>query len=502
MKSRATDPSGPTSAAERKPSALTAATPAVANVLALQRTVGNAAVVRLLQRDDKELKTAEDIMKAYATAYVSPRVYLAVDDEALGRELAGRVVAGKDISLAHQVFDALMTSDRDDVAEELCKHAGGGLAAIETGLKVRLIRELVDTVVAEGAEQQVTKLWLSFGARLGEMIANQKDLWKRSLSECEPLTDHFANDIRAFGADIVGAARAYLGENRRLTQEEGAQVGLNLGGKPEPVPQEKVDKYFDEMRKAAKIVSQLELLSKDLSDVAVGYRMTPELIAEWNQSHPGATDADTYRLVQDPPKDLLAKHGAVVTFDPIEKPTYAATGNDPVEMAPYAEVAGHHQALAAHISTYARVYPTIHAALTQGKLQDLSHTTDASKARQEVEATLKGTLQAITDSEKSLGTGITHYDLVPIQQQLLTNTLQKPATKTRAWETPLYSAHSAGTTSTSRRRANSGSTWGWGWHRRLHSSPRHLPAASARRCSSARASASAPAWPPQAGTSI
>ncbi|MGW6128497.1 hypothetical protein ACWFNE_00590 [Cellulomonas sp. NPDC055163] len=440
---------GPVPAAEERqrapaPKPAGAAGPAVApssavHVLALQTVAGNAAVTGFLQRDAAELTSVADVMGRYATAYLSPRAYLSVDDEGLGRHLADRLLAGKDIGLAHQVLDALMTSDRDDVAEALCVRAAGRLGDLDAGMRIRLIREMLDTVVDKGAERQVTDLWLSFGGGLGTVIAEQKALWKLSLAECEPLTERFAEDIRAFGTDIMDAARAYLQENRRLTQEEGGSVGLDLGGGVAAKPAAEVDSYVDEMLKAAKIAAQLETLSKELAEVAVGYDMSQALMVAVGNRHPG-DEAGAYKELQAPPKELLVQHGTVATFSPTTKPSYAPTGQDPVDMAPYTEVAGHHQALAGQIAAYARAYPSIHAAMTQGRLQDLGTTTDASKARKEVEATLRGTLRAIGDSEKALGSGITQYDLVPIQQQLLTGTLQKPATSTRAWDTPLYSA--------------------------------------------------------------
>ena len=435
------------------------ATPA-STVVGLQRSAGNASVARFVgQRPPRgslqrapdggataappapaPAMTADDLLKKHGTLYLGPRKYAAMDEDALGAELAPLAVAGQ-IGLVHQVFDGLMTSDRDDVAEVLSKTAGAK-ALSDEGLKVRLIREMLDSVVEESAEQQVTELWLSFGeAGLAKLIPNQTALWKLSLDECQPLVDHFKPDLILFQEDIMGAARAYLKENRKLVLAEGGNVGLKLADGAPAVSQAEADAYFLEMQQGAKIVLQLQGIVDDLKSVPVGYQKTAELTGKLTADISGeGADAEAFERMINPPPDALRQYAATATFDPDAKPDYAPTGKDAVEMAPWTEVDGHFRAVTAMIDGYARVYPAIHASLASKTLTSLADTANASKARTELETTLKGTLKAIADSEGKIGNGISHYDLVPIQQQLFANALAPPAKATRDWSQPLYSA--------------------------------------------------------------
>jgi len=420
-----------------------------AAVRRLHGAAGNAAVGQLLARtrertlarepEAKKAETAADLLKKHGTLYVGPRKYVAMDHAALGRDLAERAVAAKDTALIHEVIDALMTSDRDDVAEVLATTAGTRLSAVDEGLRVRLIREMLDAVVDDDAEAAVTTVWLSWGRGddLARVITNQPALWKKALGECDALVNAFRADIDAFGSDIMQAARLYLGKNREITQAEGANVGLDLGGGKKTSP-EQAEKYLDELRKAAKVVGQIQAVMQQLKLVPVGYAATAEL--QRALSADATSDAEAYKAITKPPPEKLRKFGTPAMFDPSNRPGYPPTGQDTPEMAAWDEVAGHHQSLAALVAGYSRAYPAIHAAVARGSIGDLANSTDTAKSRAVIEDTLKQTLKAIADSEKMLGNGITHYDLVPIQDQLFSNTLAEPAKASREWQKPLYSA--------------------------------------------------------------
>ncbi|ABW13184.1 hypothetical protein Franean1_3791 [Parafrankia sp. EAN1pec] len=395
----------------------------------------NASGVPQVQREDVPAVTTtpKELISKYTTL-------LMLDEAGLGKDLAARVVERRDVMLTHGVFDNLRTTDRDDVAEELARSAGSRLREVDEGLRIRLIREMLDTVVDEDAEKQVTAVWLSFEneGKLGTVITNQRALWDRSLSECTPLSDRFAAYTAAFGMDILKAAGVYLDENRKITEKEAKGFGLNLGGAAETAPPEQADAYLDEVRKAARVVVQLQALTYELRLVPVGYRSTPEL--QQKLSADARTDAEAYKAVTAPPPDTLRRYGQPELFDPARRPDYPPTGKEEPEMAQWTEAESHHSKIGALIAEYARNYPAVYASITQGNIGELAEATDAGKARGLVENILRKTLTAIEETRSRLGTGITHYDLAPIQQQLFTNTLATPAKASVNWQDPLYAA--------------------------------------------------------------
>ena len=171
-------------------------------MLRAQATAGNAAVVQVLaghlpavQRQGPAPPATngpKELIAAYTTL-------LMLDEDELGHDLASRLTQKQDVGLAHGVFDALRTPDRDDVAEAVARFAGSRLAAIDDHMRIRLIREMVDNIVDEDAEAQITALWLSFRSqgddKLSWAIQAQPRLWKLSLSECKPLRDEFSASI-------------------------------------------------------------------------------------------------------------------------------------------------------------------------------------------------------------------------------------------------------------------------------------------------------------------
>ncbi|MGI5214768.1 hypothetical protein [Plantactinospora sp. CA-290183] len=388
-----------------------------------------------VQREDVPAAppTPKELISKYTTLLV-------LDEAELGKDLAARVVEQQGVMLAHGVFDNLRTTDRDDVAEELVRSAGSRLRDVDEGLRIRLIREMLDTVVDEDAERQVTAVWLSFENQgtLGRVITNHRALWDLAFSQCKPLSDHFAAYTAAFRMDILKAAGIYLEENRKLTEQAAKEIGLNLGGTPDAASPEQADLHLTEVRRAAKVVTQLQALTEELRLVPVGYRNTPEL--QQKLSADAQTDAEAYQALTQPPPEQLRRYGQPDFFDPLRRPGYPPTGMDQPEMAQWTEVESHHSKMQSMIASYARAYPAVHASIMQGGVGELAAATDAGKARALLEGTLGKTLEAIAESRTRLGTGITHYDLVPIQEQLFTNTLAAPATASVNWQEPLYSA--------------------------------------------------------------
>jgi hypothetical protein len=406
---------------------------AVGAVVHLQRSAGNAAVARLLQRADAEAPAGPaELIAKYTSMFM-------LDEAALGKDLAARVVAKRDVGLAHAVFDALRTTDRDDVAEELARAAGNGLRQVDEGLRIRLIREMLDAVVDEDAERQVNAVWQSFEAEgtLATVIANQRALWTRSLEESQPLRDRYAAYRAAFRTDVMRAAQVYLDENRKLTQQKAKEVGIDLGGEGAVAPPELAAAHLDEVRKAAVVVSQLEGLLAELRRIPVGYRNTDELQRKLVDN--ASTDAQAFVSVTNPSPDKLRRHGEPELFDPNARPGFPPTGQDTPEMTPWGDVHEHYSKIESVIATYARTYPAIHASITQGAgAKALADTADSAQARAVVERTLKKTLASITDVKGQLGSGITYHDLVPIQEQLFTNSLAPPAKASLDWQNPLY----------------------------------------------------------------
>jgi hypothetical protein len=411
-----------------------------AGIRRLQASAGNAAVVKALQRQPGSATTVpapavtpKGLIDQYTTLFV-------LDEAALGKDLAARVVAGRDVMLAHGVLDQLRTTDRDDVAEELARAAGSRLGGVEEGLRIRLIREMLDTVVDEDAERQVDLVWKSFvdAGRLGVVIPNQRALWAKSMDECKPLRDRYAAELAASRVDVLRAAGVYLNENRRITREEARNIGLDLGGTSKAPTQQQADAKLDEVRKAAKVVAKLSVIEEDVRKVPVGYRKSPDLMRRLSQS--ARTDAEAYKLINEPDPEVLRKFGEPALFDPAARPGYPPTGKDTPQMATWDEAAVHHGKIQGFIGSYAREYPVLHASLTQGGIGELANAADAGKARAQLEKTLGKTLESIATAEGRLGRGITHYDLIPIQQQLFTNTLAPPAKASLDWHLPLHTA--------------------------------------------------------------
>ncbi|OLT23756.1 hypothetical protein BJF78_31745 [Pseudonocardia sp. CNS-139] len=120
-------------------------------VARLQRSAGNAAVSKLLQRAGPEAPgSPKELIEKYTSLFM-------LDEAALGKDLAARVVEKRDVGFAHGVFDALHVTDRDDVAEELARAAGTRLRDVDEGLRIRLVREMCDTVVDEDANARWTR---------------------------------------------------------------------------------------------------------------------------------------------------------------------------------------------------------------------------------------------------------------------------------------------------------------------------------------------------------
>ena len=144
--------------AERATAAGPAAPPRVADVLALQRSIGNAATRRVLAR----APTAAE-RDATAAAIISGQTSWGNLDEAgLGAKLLAMLET--DPVAVSDVFDALGSTDRDDVALELAKAASdeqlariAGTTRGREGLR-RVVRELLSGWSSDEENAQMRRL--------------------------------------------------------------------------------------------------------------------------------------------------------------------------------------------------------------------------------------------------------------------------------------------------------------------------------------------------------
>lgn len=133
---------GSSRAPERAPAAGATLTGPAQRMLVLQRTIGNAAVGRMLAR-----KTADERDKASAALIDTHTDWGDLDEEAMGKALLAMLFT--DPVGVHDAFDALGSTDRDDVALALCVAATdeelARAAADKDGREAlrRVVRELL-----------------------------------------------------------------------------------------------------------------------------------------------------------------------------------------------------------------------------------------------------------------------------------------------------------------------------------------------------------------------
>lgn len=339
-----------------------------------------------------------------------------LDEKALGQELAGMLPAKT--NFVHEVLDKLGTSDRDDVAYEIAVAPDMNLKNLNTGMRMRLIRELVSGVVIKEEEGAIATIWISFEATPGEFepalreaAETNRDLWKKSLWESEQLGDHIKPIKDSFGADVKGLALEYLAGNKQSLMDEAKRYGIDLEGEKSATPTQ--TDYLESVRAIVPGVLRLKGFLEELKQIRVGYHRVGDCIAG------------------------ECKHESM--FNPDYAPEMPPTGEESPPWPKWQDVKTQYDRTSALIAAFANIYPTIYILMQQDKLDTLGEAGDAAKAQEIIMTSMRETEEKIKESKQKIAGGdITYYDLKMIQTQLFSGPAQIPYEPKYHWEQPFY----------------------------------------------------------------
>jgi hypothetical protein len=335
-----------------------------------------------------------------------------LDEEGLGRDLAGRLPGQHDIAKGVLESKKLSDSDKDDVAYEITIASGGKLPSINEDLRMTFVREMVGGIVTDKEEEAIANIWISF-SQLPEVAGkNQyRSLWKKSLRESDQLREHIKPIKDAFVWDVTGVARAYLEENKSAILAEGGRFGIKLGGESEPVEEQKG--YLEDIMSIAVKVRQLQKDRDKLRDINVGYKVQYVRGSRFEYEE---------------------------TFNPESSPPpIGPKGSESPPIPTWEQVNDQHIRLSAVISGFANLYPSIYTLIQQDKLDEVAKQGDAAKAREMIAESLRKTLEKIRESdEKIVSDDITYYDLVPIHTQLFSGAANPLSLYRYPWNQPYY----------------------------------------------------------------
>jgi hypothetical protein len=337
------------------------------------------------------------------------------DIEGLGRDLAGRLPGAKLLTV--QVINELSDSATDDLCEAIVDAMGSRLSDVDEWLRMIFVRELLDGVVTDDQEGAVAKVWISFEPDLPKAAERNRDRWRKSLWESDQLCAYIKPYKDAFGPDVIGVAKAYLEENRRVLGSEALRYGFDLdnGTSVEPTNPD----YLNQIRE---LVPQLVLLQKQLDALKalnVGYSKFRH-----------------YATVMD---EMGTEIETPVGFDPDRRPEYGPKGTEKPPWPTWAETNTQYQRISAVISAFASQYPSVYILMQKGRLQALEQAQDASKARDVIFGAMATTQEKIDESTQKLDAGkISYYDLKLIQAQLFTGDVQAGYILRHPWNEPFF----------------------------------------------------------------
>jgi hypothetical protein len=360
----------------------------------------------LIQRQEAApvTKTANQLIEDHTSLWM-------LDEAGLAKDLVALLPAQS--PLVEQVLNTVAGHNQDDVAYEIVLAMPGELKKIPDHLRVTMINKMVYGVVTGDEEGAIADIWKSFEPGIADVAEKNRELWKKSLWESDQLVEHVKPIGDSFAADVVGLAKSYLTENKRVLYAEAQRYGIDLEHKQSVEPTH--PNYLQSVRPIAQGVLQLKKKLDELKQISVGY----------NTQYDPETGAD----VGDYP----------AMFDPEIKPDKPPKNTESPPWPTWEEVKTQYDRVSAVISAFANMYPTIYLLLQQDKLEALDQVGDAAKAEQVIRETLEKTEEKIQEADGKITSGkITHYDLKLIQTQLFSGAGKDVYAPHYPWDQPYY----------------------------------------------------------------
>jgi hypothetical protein len=330
------------------------------HLLALQRTAGNAAVTRMIQR------------------WTAPVVTLKSDEE-----LIEDAIRDGDVTAIKEIRDySKATSDQ----------------------RLRMIELLVAQGWVGGRDESVVyTLWSSFGSGLPSVAAGNMVLWRKSVEEVSALKDHPA--IKKVVADFLAAVRStvsgYLRGNEQIVRDELARLGLD---KEERVD---TDKLIADQQLLLAQVADAQAQLQALRGVEVGYL--------------DAYDP-TMGPPKSPLEGGERKRPQPVPFVPGSPPQHGPNGDEEYPMVPYEMTMASHQGLTNEIGELAKGNPAVYAIMSQSGGDPEAGREVAGANPAEARAQLRDPLNTVLANIAKTGTHLADRDFLlklgPVHRQL------------------------------------------------------------------------------------
>ena len=329
------------------------------HLLALQRTAGNAAVTRMVQRwtmPGVTLKSDEELIEA------------AIDD--------GDVTAIKEI--------------RD-------------FSKATAGQRLRMIELLVVQGWVGGRDEStVYSLWSTFGSGLPSVAAANMVLWRKSAEEVSALKDHPA--IKKVVADFLAAVRStvsgYLRGNEQIVRDELARLGLDKEENAD------TDKLIADQQLLLAQVADAQAQLQALRSVEVGYVVAYDP----TMGAPGPLEGGERKRPQPVP------------FVPGAPPQHGPNGDEEYPMVPYEITMASHEGLLKEIGELAKGNPAVYAIMSKSGGDPAAGREVAGakpgEARGQLRDSLNGVLANIAKTQAHLGDQSFLLKLGPVHRQL------------------------------------------------------------------------------------
>jgi hypothetical protein len=347
-------------------------------ILQLQRTVGNAAVSRMLA--------------------TRPRSIARVEDMTLGAKEMERAAADE-AGEPERLKKAIDTCDPGDIK------AVTNFGAASLTDRMRFILALLDQGwVGPSDESALERIWSSFGDGLAKIAGDNPNLWEVCLDRgMDPSGIPALDKVRkSFEADVKALATSYMDQNLGFVEQEMIALGLTEPkGGTSPTRQTEVELHRQKTQDLAREAERAFQAQDELRKVHVGYNM-----------------------INDPRAGGLR---TPVNFDPEKRPTFQeASGFQDSKKAPktWEETKAQWDETQKVLAAVGAQSPTVFAAVAQGRgeVQALAKpgpngdSTQAAAVAQRVLTTTKGNIEA---TKPKLQSGKLDWrDLKPIHDQL------------------------------------------------------------------------------------
>lgn len=376
------------------------------DLVALQRSVGNAAVGELLAATSKR-----------STALAAPAIQRADDGSAEPGDFYG--------------IDDISNASVDDLVEAL---DNGAVTLTDLGEELSESKKLklLRAAVKHGATGAMWEIWASF-ANLEEVAAAHSDLW---LSCVEAGAGLYSLPAVAaveadFRSDVAYVRDVSLLMSREAAEAELARYGLT-GAQTGLSPDVAVARQqaIDSFQAAATVVAAALEAQELLRNLPIGYEIP--VIEDYGF---GEGEPDSF----DPAAEPTGPEPVPVRFDPLDSAAADIEFDVPSEYA-WFELKDVYDEAADVIAYWSAKVPALYAILAggtaSGQLLDLTDMANQHDALNAIERSVRGVLTAIESTEQA---GIDPLDLKPIHRRLYTGAGQDIGTL-RPWDTPFYGA--------------------------------------------------------------